>query len=153
MGASQSLIYNESTPNYLSERITQQTKTVSTSEDGTPITRTIFDHKNKVDKLKLYFERLHKKLETTMNLHLLFDNYQVKNKAIINDLQKKLVNQDLELKNLSQDRDKIRTFIENSRSKIYTNKSKKKKLLITNIILVVVILILIFLILKKRGIL
>lgn len=153
MGASQSLVYAESTPYYLSERITQQTETVPAIRRGGTVDTSNFDHKKEVDKLKLYFLRLHKKLETTMNLHLLFDNYQVKNKAIINDLQKKLVNQDLELKNLSQDKDKIRTFIENSRSKIYTNKSKKKKLLITNIILVVVILILIFLILKKRGIL
>ena len=103
--------------------------------------------------VKSHFKQLQQKLETALKLHLLFDNYETKNGVIITDLDKKLTNQQKELKDLKESNDKIRQLIDYDRENIDKNSSNKKIVKIANIILSISLLIVILLILKKKGLL
>lgn len=108
---------------------------------------------NKKDIVKSHFKALQEKLESTLKIHLLFDNYENKNSIIIKDLDKKLIIQQKELKDLKESNSKIRQLIEYDRENIDKNSSNKKIVLSANILLSITLLVLIILILKKKGLL
>jgi hypothetical protein len=95
-----------------------------------------------IDKHKLKFKKLTKKLETTLKLYLLFDNYEIKNDIIIKDLEKKLINQNKEVKNLSEDKDRVKYIIQFNKSKIKKSNTQDKIYIGLNIVLLIVIVIL-----------
>ena len=103
--------------------------------------------------VKSHFTALQEKLETALKLHLLFDNYETKNSVIITDLDKKLINQQKELKDLKESNSKIRQLIEYDKENIDDTTSQKNIIKITNIILSISLLIVISLILNKKGLL
>lgn len=107
----------------------------------------------KKDIARSHFKALQEKLETSLKLHYMFDNYQNKNSIIIQDLDKKLINQEKELKNLKESNSKIRQVIEFDKENIDKNLSNKKIVLSANILLSITLSILIILILKKKGLL
>ena len=86
-------------------------------------------------------------------MHLLLDNYENKNSIIIKDLDKKLIIQQKELKDLKESNSKIRQLIDYDRENIDKNSSNKKIVLSANILLSITLIILIVLILKKKGLL
>lgn len=100
-----------------------------------------------------HFKQLQQKLDTALKLHLLFDNYETKNGVIITDLDKKLTNQQKELKDLKESNDKIRQLIDYDKGNIQETTNQKKIVKIANIILSISLLIVILLILNKKGLL
>lgn len=107
----------------------------------------------KKDIVRSHFKALQEKLETTLKMHLLFDNYENKNSVIIKDLDKKLIIQQKELKDLKESNSKIRQLIDYDRENIDKNSSHKKIVFSANILLSITLLVLIILILKKKGLL
>ena len=103
--------------------------------------------------VKSHFKALQEKLESTLKMHLLFDNYENKNSVIIKDLDKKLIIQQKELKDLKESNSKIRQLIDYDRENIDKNSTNKKIVFSANILLSITLLILIILILKKKGLL
>ena len=83
------------------------------------------------------------RLKSNFEMYMLYDNYDKKNNTLIQQLKKKVDNQNKELKQLIEDRDKLKTLLEND---ITTNTSyhKNKNILIgLNIILFIIFVILI----------
>ena len=103
--------------------------------------------------VRSHFKALQEKLESTLKMHLLFDNYENKNSVIIKDLDKKLIIQQKELKDLKESNSKIRQLIDYDRENIDKNSSNKKIVFAINIILTLSLMTLIILILKKKGLL
>jgi len=102
--------------------------------------------------VKSHFNALQKKLETALKLHLLFDNYENKNSVIIIDLDKKLVNQQKELKELKESNHKIKQLIEFDKDNIDQTSSTKKTIKYMTLGLSISLLVIIILILIKKGI-
>ena len=100
--------------------------------------------------IESYFDDQLKKLDTTLKLSLLFDNYENKNSVIINDLNKKYKNQNKEIKHLVENKDKIKNIIQIYREKIDTNLSIKKRLHIINIIIAIIIILMSIVIIKFK---
>lgn len=103
--------------------------------------------------VRSHFKALQEKLESTLKMHLLFDNYENKNSVIIKDLDKKLIIQQKELKDLKESNSKIRQLIDYDRENIDKNSSNKKIVFAINIILTLSLMTLIILILKNKGLL
>ena len=103
--------------------------------------------------VRSHFKALQEKLETTLKMHLLLDNYENKNSIIIKDLDKKLIIQQKELKDLKESNSKIRQLIDYNRENIDKNSTNKKIVISANILLSISLLVLIILILKKKGLL
>lgn len=103
--------------------------------------------------VKSHFKALQEKLETTLKLHLLFDNYETKNSVIITDLDKKLVNQQKELKELKESNSKIKQVIEFDKDNIDQTSSNKKTIKYLTLGLSLSLIVIIILILKKKGLL
>ena len=103
--------------------------------------------------VKSHFKALQEKLETALKLHLLFDNYETKNSVIITDLDKKLVNQQKELKELKESNSKIKQVIEFDKDNIDQTSSNKKTIKYLTLGLSLSLIVIIILILKKKGLL
>jgi hypothetical protein len=82
------------------------------------------------------------KIKASMDMYLLYDNYNLKNNVIIKDLKKKLQNQNAEVKTDDEQIDKLKFNINNLKENIETNKSIKLYLLI--VIILALLLIIIF---------
>lgn len=57
-------------------------------------------------------------LESNMKMYMIYDNYDSKNEVIIKDLKKKSQNQANELKQLIQDRDKLKSVLDYDKGKM-----------------------------------
>ena len=57
-------------------------------------------------------------LESNMKMYMIYDNYDSKNEVIIKDLKKKSQNQAEELKQLIQDRDKLKSVLDYDKGKM-----------------------------------
>ena len=121
-----------------------------TGPNALQLQRSLATKKNIV---RSHFNALQEKLETALKLHLLFDNYETKNSVIITDLDKKLVNQQKELKNLKESNSKIKQVIEFDKDNIDQTSSNKKMITYVNIILSLSLAVIIILIIKKKGLL
>lgn len=82
------------------------------------------------------------KLKTSMELYLLYDNYNVKNSVIIKDLTKKYENQMKELKNQNEKNDLLSHNINILKTKITKNNNTNTTLLVFIIIFVILIILL-----------
>ena len=82
------------------------------------------------------------KLKTSMELYLLYDNYNVKNSVIIKDLTKKYENQMKELKKQNEQNDMISHNINILKNKIIKNNNINTTLLVFIIIFVILIILL-----------
>jgi len=82
------------------------------------------------------------KLKTSMELYLLYDNYNVKNSVIIKDLTKKYENQMKELKNQNEKNDMLSHNINILKTKITKNNNTNTALLVFIIIFVILIILL-----------
>ena len=81
-------------------------------------------------------------LKTSMELYLLYDNYNVKNSVIIKDLTKKYENQMKELKNQNEKNDLLSHNINILKTKITKNNNTNTTLLVFIIIFVILIILL-----------
>lgn len=61
---------------------------------------------------KAMTDNLFKSLETNMKMYMIYDNYDSKNAVILKDLKKKATNQESELKQLKEDRDKLKSVLD-----------------------------------------
>lgn len=59
--------------------------------------------------------KVYKTMESNMNMYLLYDNYDDKNKVILDDLKKKTAIQTKELKDLTETRDKLKIIVDNTK--------------------------------------
>jgi hypothetical protein len=82
------------------------------------------------------------KIKASMDMYLLYDNYNLKNTVIIKDLEKKLLNQNADVKTDSEQIDKLKFNINNLKENIETNTNIKLYLLI--VIILALLLIIIF---------
>jgi len=82
------------------------------------------------------------KLKTSMELYLLYDNYNVKNSVIIKDLTKKYENQMKELKKQNEKNDMLSHNINILKTKITKNNNINTTLLVFIIIFVILIILL-----------
>jgi len=161
MGAAQSVNYpGEQSSNTIDNNLpiinlretpmpTFQFDSAITGPNALQLQRALATKKNIV---KSHFNALRKKLETALKLHLLFDNYENKNSVIIIDLDKKLVNQQKELKELKESNHKIKQLIEFDKDNIDQTSSTKKTIKYMTLGLSISLLVIIILILIKKGI-
>lgn len=87
----------------LSER---DTSTVATETDNRASNIAYISSK------KAMTDKLFKSLETNMKMYMIYDNYDSKNAVILKDLKKKATNQESELKQLKEDRDKLKSVLD-----------------------------------------
>ena len=92
---------------------------------------------------------LFNKLKTNFEMYMLYDNYDKKNNVLVSDLKKKVANQDKELKQLIEDRDKLKTVLNYDDDKTTDFKTTTKHLSGTNIFLFIVFIILICIIIYR----
>ena len=98
---------------------------------------TYFSDTNKTNAIRKVQE-----LKTSMELYLLYDNYNVKNSVIIKDLTKKYENQMKELKNQNEKNDMLSHNINILKTKITKNNNTNTALLVFIIIFVILIILL-----------
>ena len=85
-----------------------------------------------------------KKLDMLLRTYLLFDNYEDKNEVIIKDLQKKVKNQNKDIKNLDETTYRQKEFLENKKKKINNILYRNKIYNILSIILLIIIAVIIY---------
>ena len=103
---------------------------------------TITEEQNNLDK-EMSIKKLNnsiKVLEANMNMYLIYDNYDTKNKIILEDLKKKQKNQEKELKKLIEDRDKLKLALSYNDDKGTQFKKKSNILGVVNIILLLLLI-------------
>ena len=109
MGAIQSRNYPNDTPQKIDistlpniRRIVDDTRDPIVMKVDKGDIRIVEKHfKNQVDSLKAY-----------LNMYLLYDSYDNKNSVILDDLVKKMNNQQKELKKIYEDKDKLKSVIQ-----------------------------------------
>jgi ABC-type antimicrobial peptide transport system permease subunit len=106
-------------------------------------------NENRLDLYKKQYTDLANNLEASLKTYILFNNYENKNEVIIKDLNKKLINQDKEVKDLAEDKDKIKTLILFNKNKLNRSKRKQTIFLVLNIVLLIAIIIIVFITIKK----
>ena len=106
-------------------------------------------NENRLDLYKKQYTDLANNLEASLKTYILFNNYENKNEVIIKDLNKKLINQDKEVKDLAEDKDKIKTLILFNKNKLNRSKTKQTVFLVLNIVLLIAIIIIVFINVKK----
>tara|TARA_B100001057_G_scaffold475862_1_gene543122 strand:- start:1842 stop:2312 length:471 start_codon:yes stop_codon:yes gene_type:complete len=94
--------------------------------------------KNQVDSLKAY-----------LNMYLLYDSYDNKNSVILDDLVKKSNNQQKEMKKLYEDKDKLRSNINEYKLESEEYEKKKKLLIVFIAIFSITIPIILIYIIKE----
>ena len=94
--------------------------------------------KNQVDSLKAY-----------LNMYLLYDSYDNKNSVILDDLVKKSNNQQKEMKKLYEDKDKLRSNINEFKLESEEYEKKKKLLIVFIAIFSITIPIILIYIIKE----
>jgi hypothetical protein len=104
---------------------------------------------NRLDLYKKQYTDLANNLEASLKTYILFNNYENKNEVIITDLNKKLINQDKEVKDLAEDKDRIKTLILFNKNKLNRSKRKQTVFLVLNIVLLIAIIIIVFINVKK----
>ena len=93
--------------------------------------------------------KLFSKLESNLKMYMLYDNYDTKNEAILTDLKKKASNQEEELKELIESRDKLMAFYSNKKQQTEEFNDKDKTFDVVNTILFIILLALIVFIIYK----
>ena len=84
---------------------------------------------------KKQIKKLFKKMESNLQMYMLYDNYDNKNEVILLDLKKKAKNQDDELKKILESRDKLMAQFKTKQDNTDSYKSKDSKTEILNTIL------------------
>lgn len=124
-------------------------------EKDTPVIRTSSDiglgdySLNTSDLRKKQVGKLFDKLESNLKMYMLFDNYDTKNEAILIDLKKKSINQEEELKNLIESRDKLMAIYSNKKDDNKEFDDDDKTYSIVNPVLFVILLAAIIFIIYK----
>jgi hypothetical protein len=124
-------------------------------EKDTPVIRTSSDiglgdySLNTLDLRKKQVGKLFDKLESNLKMYMLFDNYDTKNEAILIDLKKKSINQEEELKNLIESRDKLMAIYANKKDDNKEFDDDDKTYSIVNPVLFVILLAAIIFIIYK----
>ena len=93
--------------------------------------------------LEEHFENQVEKLKAYISMYFLYDGYDHKNSVILKDLEKKLVNQKKELKQLYEKKDMLRNNLDESKDDLIKEK-KKNKLYVINIFILLIISIVLF---------
>ena len=91
-------------------------------------------------KRKTQLKKLYLKMKSNLEMYMLYDNYESKNKVILIDLKKKALNQDEELKKIIESRDKLMAEFQNKRynTKLYKSKDSKTEILNTILFLILI---------------
>ena len=152
MGASQSINYP--TENDI-VNIFRETDEVTILEDPKGFSESSTDSDIDIqlkrnDLIQRYLNNLNKRLETSLKIYLMLDNYDNKNEIIIRDLDKKYKIQNEEIKSLYENKDKIKSIIENKRKSTNKNLKNKNVLNLVNILLIITLITIISIIVKKK---
>ena len=83
---------------------------------------------------------LFKKMKSNLEMYMLYDNYDSKNKVILVDLKKKATNQEAELKKILESRDKLMAEFQSKRDNTELYKSKDSRTEILNKILFLILI-------------
>jgi hypothetical protein len=70
-----------------------------------------------IDSIETNLNKLYERLKTNIHMYSIYDNYDSKNKVILADLKKKERNQAKELKQLIEDRDKLKVVLDYDKNK------------------------------------
>lgn len=89
---------------------------------------------------KKQIKNLFKKMESNLEMYMLYDNYDSKNEVILIDLKKKATNQTQELKTILESRDKLMAEFQTKRDNTDLYKSKDSNTEIINTLLFLVLL-------------
>ena len=119
-------------------------KDIWTKDERSDIWGTTFHSGADIDKLKT-------EIKTSVELNKLYNDYDIKNKTILGDIDKKKINQSDTIKTETQDKDKLLHFIHSTKNKINNNTGYKNAMI--GILIIVIIVTLIFggLLLKKYN--
>ena len=90
-------------------------------------------------------------IKMSLDMYLLYDNYNVKNKVILKDINKKLINQNSEIKKKHEEIDGLKFENDHIRNKLDKHRSIRKYLLLFILIMVVLILVMIGLLYIKYN--
>jgi len=94
---------------------------------------------------------LQKEINTSLKLNKLYSDYDIKNKTILGDIDKKKTNQYDTIKTETQNKDKLLHFIHSTKNKINSNTSYKNAMIGLLIIVIIVTIIFVGLLLKKYN--
>jgi len=96
-------------------------------------------------------DKLKTEIKTSVELNKLYNDYDIKNKTILGDIDKKKINQSDTIKTETQNKDKLLHFIHSTKNKINSNTGYKNAMI--GILIIVIIVTLIFggLLLKKYN--
>jgi hypothetical protein len=93
--------------------------------------------------------KLFNKLESNLKMYMLYDNYDTKNEVILTDLKKKTANQEEELKNLTESRDKLMAFYSNKKQETHElNESDNTFDLVNKLLFIILLALIVFVIYK-----
>ena len=104
---------------------------------------TIFTPVPELHVVQEHFESQVEKLKAYISMYFLYDGYDQKNSVILKDLEKKLINQKKELKELYEKKDMLRNNLDDSKEDVIKEK-KKNKIYIINIFILLIISIVLF---------
>ena len=90
-------------------------------------------------------------IKMSLDMYLLYDNYNVKNKVILKDINKKLINQNTEIKKKHEEIDGLKFEYDHIKIKLDKHRSIRKYLLLFILIMVVLILVMIGLLYIKYN--
>lgn len=93
--------------------------------------------------------KVQNQIKTSVDLNKLYSNYDIKNKTILNDIEKKKKNQFESIKSEQQNKDKMLHFIHSTKNKINNNTNLKNTMIGLLVIVFLVIIIFVVLLLKK----
>ena len=91
-------------------------------------------------KRKKQLQNLYKKMKSNLEMYMLYDNYDSKNKVILIDLKKKASNQDDELKKILESRDKLMAEFQtkSDNTELYKSKDSTTETLNTILFLILI---------------
>ena len=110
-----------------------------------PTKKPNYEIETKKKKLTTQFSRL----EANMKMYMIYDNYDSKNKVILSDLKKKEINQSKELKQLNEDRDKLKGVLDYDKTKASKYVQGSKRIRNLNIFLLILLIACIVLIIYR----
>ena len=94
-------------------------------------------------------DSLFKKMSSNLKMYMLYDNFDTKNEVILGDLKKKATNQEKELKELVESRDKLMAEFTSKKDETNNSEEKENNMDIINYILGAILLLSIVFIIYK----
>lgn len=146
MGAIQSRNYPNDTPQKIDiSTLPNIRKIVDTTRN--PIVMKV--DKGDIRIVEKHFKNQVESLKAYLNMYLLYDSYDNKNSVILDDLVKKMNNQQKEMKKIYEDKDKLKAVIHESKLEAEKYEKRKKILLLFIIIFSITIPIILIYIVKE----